>query len=108
MTDRGWQIYYQHILTRPQTCRCYYRIRGTQYYIGTKSYMCCVLGLTTLTTIGFGCFPGAVDTQIVYWIDGKYYDQTGKQLPAGRWNNTFRPTTATTKSTVEILQKMQR
>ena len=70
--------------------------------------MCCVLGLTTLTTIGFGCFPGAVDTQIVYWIDGKYYDQTGTQLPAGRWNNTFRPTTATTKSTVEILQKMQR
>ena len=68
--------------------------------------MCCVLGLTTLTTIGFGCFPGAVDTQIVYWIDGKYYDPTGKQLPAGR-NTTFRPTTATTKSTVEILQ-MQR
>ena len=63
-----------------------------------------------MATIGLGCFPAAMDTQVVYWVDGKVYDATGKLLfaqqdGAGTAATAFRPTTA--KSAVEILE-MQR
>lgn len=65
--------------------------------------MLSAIGLGTLFGIGIGFIPGAMDTESVYWVNGVYYDDTGKQLE--RSAAYFNPTTA--KSATQLL-RMQR
>lgn len=87
--------------TKPSlTLHGYFLHRGTRIYRGTKSYLCCAIGLTTLATMHFGIFPGSIDEGVVYWVDGVYYDELGQRILNAP--TSFKPTMATTA--VEMLR----